>query len=67
MVDFHAVAGHVHGDIRHMQEIVRKVFLDQVPFVASADDEVIDSLRGINLQNMPKDRLAAYLNHRLGL
>ena len=67
MVDFHAIAGHVHGDIRHVQKIVRKVFLDQIPFVSGADDKVIDSLGGVNLQDMPKDRLAAYFNHRLGL
>ena len=67
MVNFHAVAGHVHGDIRHVQEIVRKVFLDQIPFVTGADDEIVDPLRRVNLENMPEDGLAAYFNHRLGL
>jgi hypothetical protein len=49
-----------------MQEVVGEIFLDDVALVAAADDEVIDAMLGIDLQDVPENRPAAYLDHRLG-
>ena len=39
--------------------------LHHIARVAKADNEVVDPVRGIDVKNMPKDRLAADFNHRL--
>src|SRR4029078_2736201 len=57
---------HVEGNVRHMQGIVRKVFLDYVPFVAAADHEIVGAMRRVELHDVPEDWLAADLDHRLG-
>lgn len=66
LVYFHAVVGHVEGDVRHVQEVVGEVFLDDIAFVAEADDEVVDPMCGIKLHHVPKNRPSADLDHRLG-
>lgn len=48
-----------------MQEIVGEILLDDITLVATANDEVIYAVSGINLHDVPKDRAAAYLNHGL--
>ena len=63
----HFVVGHVEGHVRHVQEVVREVFLDQVALVAATDDEIVDAVRGVDLHHMPEDRPAADLDHVLGL
>jgi hypothetical protein len=35
-------------------------------FVSTADDEIVVSVMGINLHDVPKYRLFTYLNHWLG-
>src|ERR1700743_3316927 len=40
----HLVLCHVEGDVGGMQEIVRKILLDDVALVSAADDEVIDAV-----------------------
>ncbi len=67
LVHFHLIRGHVEGDIRHVQEVVGKVFLDQIALVAAADDELIHTMGGIELHDVPEDRLATDLDHGLGL
>ena len=62
-----AVVGHVERDIRHVQEIVREIFLDDIALVASADHEIIGAVRRVELHDVPEDRLAADLDHRLRL
>jgi len=49
-----------------MQKIVRKVFLDDVALVATANDEVIDAVMGVGFKDVPQDRLASNLDHGLG-
>ena len=50
-----------------MQKVVRKVLLDDVALAATANDEVIDTVVGISLQDVPQDWLTADLDHGLGL
>lgn len=66
VVNLHLVGGHVEGDIASMEEIIRKIFLDQVAFVAKADNEVVDAVRGIDLEDVPENRQAPNFHHGLG-
>ena len=63
----HRVVGHVECHVRHVQKIVREILLDHVALVAAADHEVVDAVRGVELHDVPEDRPAADLHHRLGL
>ncbi len=65
VMHLHAVRAHVESHIRHVQEVVGEVLLDDVALVATADHEVVDAVVRIGLQDMPEDRLAADLDHRL--
>ena len=54
-------------------EIVGEAFVvrEKVPFdgiclVAEAEDEVVMSIVGVILHNMPQDRAVTYWHHRLG-
>ena len=49
-----------------MQKVVREVLFDDIPFIATADYKVVDAVVGVGLEDVPKDGLAADLNHRLG-
>ena len=67
VVHFHLVGLHVEGDVRHMKKVILKILLDDVALVAEADDEFIDPMVGIDLHDVPDDRHAADLDHRLRL
>ncbi len=66
LVHLHRVVPHVERDVRHVQEVIGEVLLDHVALVAAADDELVDAARRIALHDVPEDRLAADLHHRLG-
>lgn len=66
LMHVHPILFDIERDVRRVQEVVSKVFFDQVPFVSAAYDEVVDVVLGINLQNVPENRFSAYLDHRLG-
>ena len=66
VVHFHAVVGHVKGDIRHVQEVVGEILLDHIALVTQADDEVVDAVRSVHLHDVPEDGSPADLDHRLG-
>lgn len=53
LMDLHAVCAHVDRHIGHVEEVVRKVFLDHISFVAAADHELIHAVSGINLHDVP--------------
>lgn len=67
LVYFHVVGGHVEGHIRHVQEVVGEVFLDDVALVTAADDEVVHAMGGVELEDVPEDGAATDLDHGLGL
>ena len=66
MVHRHLVLFHVEGDVRHVQEVIGEVFLDQVALVAAADDELGDTVEGIALHDVPENRTSTDLDHRFG-
>ena len=67
LVDGHRVEGDVEGDVRHVEEVVGEILLDQIALVAAADHELVHAMGGIELHDMPEDRPAADLDHRLRL
>src|SRR5690242_10122916 len=62
----HSVVGHVERHIGHMEKIVREILLDDVALVAETDDEIVDAPVGIDFHDVPEDRAATDLDHRLG-
>ena len=65
MMHVHLVLLHVEGDVGHVQEVVGEVLLDHVALVATADHEIVDAVRRVELHDVPEDRLAADLDHGL--
>ncbi len=63
----HGVLFHVEGHIGHVQEVIGEVLLDHIALVSAADHEIVDAMGGIDLHDVPQDRLAADLDHWLGL
>lgn len=49
-----------------MQEVVGKILFDDIAFVAAADHEFVDSVVGISLHDVPKNRPATDVDHWLG-
>jgi len=62
----HLVVDHVERHVRHMQEVVREELLDQVTAVAATNDELVDTMKGVQLHDVPKDRMTTDLDHWLG-
>ena len=48
-----------------MQEVIGEILLDHMSLVAATDHEFIDAVSAVDLEDMPKDRLAADFHHRL--
>src|SRR4051794_14864693 len=44
LMDLHAVLSHVESDVRHVQEIVREIFLDQISLVSAAHNKIINTV-----------------------
>src|SRR4051794_9156941 len=65
VVDLHLARAEVEGHVRGVQRVVREPLLDDVALVAEAHDEVVDPGGGVDLHDVPEDRLAADLDHRL--
>jgi hypothetical protein len=63
----HLVEAQVKGDIRVMEKVIREVFLDDVAFVATADNKVVNAVRRIHFEDVPQNRATSNLNHRLWL
>ena len=59
-----AIASEVESHIRFMQEIVRKIFLDQVSFVAKTNDKIIEAVKGVGFHNVPQNRPFTDFDHR---
>ena len=52
-----AVAAHVKRDIAGVEEVVGKIFLDQIALIAAASYKIVDTEIAIDLENMPENRL----------
>ena len=46
-----------------MEKIVSEVFLDDVTFIAEADNEIVEAVMAVDLHDMPQDWTTADLNH----
>src|ERR1019366_7793783 len=51
----HCVVGDVEGNIRHVQEVVREVLLDDIALVAAADDKLVHAMSGIEFHDVPEN------------
>ena len=49
----HLVEAEVKGDVGVVEKVVREVFLDDVAFVAAANNEVVNTVRRIHLEDVP--------------
>ena len=49
-----------------MQDIIVKVLSDHLTLVTAADDKITNAMGRINIHHMPKNRLPADGDHRLG-
>ena len=58
---------HIERHITHVEEVVVEPLLDHVLLVSGTDDKVIDAKCRILLHDVPENRLAANLDHRLRL
>ena len=58
LVHLHSVLFHIESDVRHVQEIIREIFLDEISLVSAANNEIVDSVLRIHFQDVPQDRLA---------
>src|SRR4030095_5476511 len=67
LMHLHRVLVHVERDVRHVEEIVGEVLLDDVTAVAKADHELVDPEMRVDLHDVPKDRAAPDLDHGLWL
>src|SRR6476646_7090010 len=57
----------MESHIRHMKEVVSKIFLDHVALIAQTNDEIRQSIMAVDFHDMPQDRTPPDLNHRLRL
>ena len=64
-VQDHLAGGELEGHVAGAQEVVVEIVLDDVAHIAEADDEIGDAVGGVDLHDVPEDRLAADLHHRL--
>src|SRR5208337_1136360 len=55
-----------HGKVAVAQLVVQKIVANRVALVAQANHEVAESIRRIDLHDVPENRAPADLHHRLG-
>src|SRR5580704_14713961 len=65
-MDLERIILEVDRYVRGVQKIVGEILLDHISLVAEAYDEIIDAPVTVNLHDVPQNRLAADLDHRLG-
>src|SRR5262245_26978665 len=66
-VNIDTVVLNIYRDIRRMQKIVHKIFLNYISLVTKAYDKIIEAVMTINFHDVPKDRSPPNLDHGLGL
>jgi hypothetical protein len=64
----HRTAGcQVERDVVVQRVEVEEILLDHLALVAERDDELVDPVAPVDVHDVPQDRLAADLDHRLRL
>src|SRR6185437_8243408 len=48
------------------QKVIHEILFDHVALVTKADDEILDAMVTVDFHDVPDDRPAADLDHRLG-
>ena len=66
-MNLHPVLEHIERDIRHVEEVIREIFLDYIAFVPEANHELIDPVVRVDLHDVPQDRPTPNLDHGLWL
>jgi hypothetical protein len=66
LMHLHGPGGQVQGHVAGVQVVVGEVLLDHVAAVAQAHDEVGEPVGGVDLHDVPQQRLASDLDRRLG-
>src|SRR4051794_34711987 len=61
----HAVLLYMDRNVRCMEKIIGEIFLDHIPLVSKAYDEIVASEGRVILHDVPENRLAPDLHHRL--
>src|SRR3979409_2416368 len=56
---------HIDGDVLAQAVVVEKVPFDDVAFVSEGDEELAKLVFGVQLHDVPEDRPAADIDHRL--
>ena len=64
-MNLHSILAEVERDVGEVQEVIGEVLLDHVAPISQADNEIVDSVRRIDLHNVPEDGLAPHLHHGL--
>jgi hypothetical protein len=59
------VARYVERDIRHVQKIVLKIFLDHLTLIPEANNELVYTAVSIDLHDMPNNWATTDFDHRL--
>jgi hypothetical protein len=54
------------GHIARHPEVITEIIFDDVPFIAEAEDELLEPEGGIRLHDVPQNRPVADREHRLG-
>ncbi len=62
----HVAGAQGDGQVRAQRAVVDHEPLDDLPLVAQGDNEIGEALAGVQLHDVPEDRVAADLDHRLG-
>lgn len=67
LVDIRGAGAEVDGEVRVADLVVMEVLLDHIAAVAEGQDEVLVSVAGVALHDMPHDRQTAHFDHGFGL
>ena len=51
--------------IRGVKKVVRKIFFDDIGLVATADNKVINAVRGVHFHDVPQNRHTTNAHHGL--
>jgi hypothetical protein len=65
-VNFETVGLQVEGYVRVVHVVVHEILLDHETLVTQANDEIVETLRFEDFENVPQYRFLAYFNHRFG-
>ena len=66
VMDLHRVLADIERHVGLVEVVVREVLLEHVALVAEAHHELVHPVSRVDLHDVPDDRLAADLDHRLG-